>query len=351
MPISSTKRSLIAVAILMCLLIAGAMLALHRLHRQSQLPPISAIRFPAKAPPDTLSQLPPQAPMIGYADVKTLRNLPDSPLKVLLGLASSDPNADREYKAFVRDTGFDYTRDLDKVSMSYWPTSVAATPSGIEQNRALAIADGRFDHQKINAYALRSGKVVTRGAQSVYEIPGNPPVSFEFLSPTRMALASGRNAESLLPNSNSPASSAREPAMQALIDRVSGAPVFAVVRTEALPNTFYSSLSNSPQLAQFARSVKDLSLAGAPQGKELQVALDAECDSIKNAFEIATLLETSRMFGSMALEDPKMRTQMTKEQAEALAALIREAKITHDGVWVRINLAITAEMTRLLASR
>jgi hypothetical protein len=351
MPMSSTKRALIAVGIIVCLLVAGALLGLYRLRRQSQLPPFGGISFPAKAPPDILSQLPAQAPMIAYADVKTLRDLPDSPLKVLLGLASSDPNADREYKAFVRDTGFDYTRDLDKVSMSYWPMSVAARPGGIEQNRALAIADGRFDQQKIKAYALRSGKVVRRGAQSVYEIPGNPPVSFEFLSPTRIALASGRNSASLLPDSNSPASSAREPAMQALIDRVLGAPVFAVVRTDALPNTFYSSLSNSPQLAQFARSVKDLSLAGAPKGNELQVALDAECDSIKNAFEIATLLETSRMFGSMALADPKIRAQMTKEQAEALTALIREAKVTHEGVWVRINFAVTAEMMRLAASR
>jgi hypothetical protein len=323
---------------------------LYGLHRQSQLRPIGVISFVARTP-DILSQLPPQAPAVAYADVSALRNLPDSPLKAMLGLANSDPSADREYRNFVHDTGFDYTRDLDKVGIAYWPASLAAAPGGIEQNRALAIADGRFNPQKIKAYALRTGKVVTRGAQSVYEIPGNPPVSFKFLSPARIALASGRNAENLLPESDSPTSPAREPAMQALIRRVSGAPIFAVMRTDALPSTFYSSLSRSPQLAQFARSVKDLSLAGAPEGNELQVALDAQCDSIKSAFEIATLLETSRMFGTMALDDPKTRAQMTKEQAEVLAALLHEAKVTHDGVWVRINLGITVEMTRLAAAR
>lgn len=351
MPMSSTKRALMAVAILVCLLVAGVVLALYRLHRSSPLRPIGVISFVAKPTPDILSQLPAQAPLIAYADVTALRNLPDSPLKALLGLAQNDANADREYKAFVRDTGFDYTRDLDKVSISYWPSSLAAGTVGITQNRALAIADGRFDPPKIKAYALRSGKVVTRGPQSVYEIPGDPPVAFAFLSPTRIALASGRNAVGLLPESNSSAPSAREPVMEALIHRVSAAPLFAVLRTDALPNTFYSSLSNSPQLAQFARSVKDLSLASAPQGNAWDVAVDAECDSIRSAFEIATLLETSRMFGSMALNDPKTRAQMTKEQAEVLAALLREAKVTHEGVWVRVHFGITAEMMRLAASR
>jgi hypothetical protein len=350
MPISSTERALIATAIIACLLVAGAAIIFHRWHRPSQRRPVGVINFLAE-PPDILSQLPPEAPSVAYADLSVLRSLGNSWLKAALGLAEGDPNSDREYRDFVRDTGFDYARDLDKVAVAYWPVSLSAAPGGIAQNRALAIAEGRFDQQKIKTYALRSGKAARQGTQLIYEVPGDPPVAFEFLSATRIALASGRNAASLLPGSHSPASSARDPAMQALIHRVSGAPIFAVIRSDALPSSFYASLKNSAQLAELARAAKDVSLAGAPQGAEFQLALDAECDSLKSAFEISTLLETSRMFGSMALADPKMRGDLTKEQAEFLTMVLRDAKITHDGVWVRIDLSLTAQMMHLVAAR
>jgi len=350
MPLSSTKRALIAAIIIVCVLAAAAAIALHRFHRELQLRPVAVFNFPTKTP-DILTLLPANAPAIAYADVTALRNLPDLPVNAALGLAQSDPHADREYRAFVRDTGFDYTRDLDKVAVAYWPENVSATRGGIEQNRALSIADGRFNQQKITSYALRTGKAVKRNAQSMYLVPGNPPVAFEFLSSSRIALASGPNADVLLPGSNKSVSSARDPAMQELVHRVSGAPIFAVVRTDAIPSSFYSGLKNQAQLAEIVRSVKDVSLAGAPLGNDLQIALDAECDSTRSALGLTVLLETSRMLGSMALTDPKIRNDLTKEQAEFLATVLREAKVTHDGAWVRINFSVTPQMMQLATSR
>jgi hypothetical protein len=333
-PLSSTKRALIAVAVMICL--AGACLAVY-IHRQRRpLPGASA--GPA---PDILTEVPPDAPVIAYIDVAALRGLQNSPLTALLGLASPGPQADRDYKDFVQSTGFDYTHDLDKAVIAFWPQSFNAPADVLGENRALTIAEGRFDNQKIEAYALRTGKMATRGTRTIYEVPGIPPVSFEFLSPVRMALASGKNSEVLLDPVHSPE---RNPAMQARIERVAGASIFAVARTDNLPPSFYAGFKNSPQLERLARSVKSLALSGKPDGERIRTTLDAECNTMKDALELATLLDTFRMVGAMALADPKTRRQLTREQAAFLDALVNKVKVSHQEHWVRLNLDITPAM-------
>ncbi len=333
MPVSSTKRAWIVVAVLIVLAAAGAGAYLYRMHRPLAGPS-------AGPPPDIMSQLPPGAPVIAYIDVAALRKLQGSPLAAMLGLAGADPKEDRDYEQFVRDTGFDYTRDLDKVGIAIWPTSLLTPNGGIGENQVMTVADGRFDPDKIKAYALRTGKFVTRGTQSFYAIPGNPPMSFEILSASRIALTSGENMNILAPVSNA----ASNAAMQARIHRVAGAPIFAVARTDTLPKNFYDNFRNAPQLETLARSVRGLTLAGQPQGDRIDLALDAECDSFTHAAAIATLLDTFRMFGTVALSDPRTRRQMTKGQAAFLAALASKVKVTHQDRWVRLTLAVTPEM-------
>jgi len=308
----------------------------------STLPGVPA----AGPPPDILSQLPADAPVIVYIDAGNLRTLQNSPLAAALGLASPGPQADRDYANFVRDTGFDYTRDLDHAAIAVWPAGVGTPDNVLGEDRVLDIADGRFDQPKIKAYALRTGKEIAGGPQPAYEVPGNPPVSLTFLSPTRIALASGRNSTELLarvsPHASSSAS--RGPAMQSRIQRVAGAPMFAVARADRLPQSIYAPLHNSPQLEQIARSVQAITLAGQPDRDNLKVTLDAECDSLKNAVQLAFLLETGKMAGSMALSDPRTRRQMTHEQYAFLEALINHATINHQNKVVRITLEITPEM-------
>ena len=333
MPTSTTKRALIAIAVVVCVAAAGAGIYLYRLHR-----PLAGSS--AGTAPDILSQLPAGAPAIAYIDVAALRKLQGSQLAAMLGLAGADPHEEREYADFVRDTGFDYARDLDKVAVAIWPTSVPAPSGAPGESRIMAIADGRFDRDKIKAYALRSGEVVTQGAGSFYEVPGNPPVSFAFLSPTRIVLT---NAKGLSILTTMPGASEQN-AMRERIERVAGAPIFAVARTDTLPNSFYANFRNAPQFENLARSVQGLTLAGQPDGDEIHVAVDAECDSMKNALELSTLLDGLRMFGSMALSDPKTRGQMTKQQAALLMALASRVKVTNQNKWVRLTLDITPDM-------
>jgi len=333
MPLSSTKRALLAIAVIVAIGSVGLGVYIYRQHQP--LP-----RTSGGSAPDLLAQLPADAPVICYIDVAALRGLQNSPLAAVLGLTSPGPQADREYAEFVRETGFDYTRDLDKAAIAAWPQSLL-TPGSMGENRILAIADGRFNEQKIKAYALRTGRVVAHGAHQVYEVPGNPPLSFEFLSPTRIVLASGKDASDLL---TATGATARDPGIQSRIARVAGAPIFAVARTDRLPATFHSNFGDSTQLERLARSVRGLTLAGQPDGVKFKIALDAECDSMTNALQLATLLDILRMASSVTLSDPKTRQQMSREQAAFLRAVVSQVKVAHQDKWVRLTLDVTPEM-------
>ncbi len=333
MSISSTKRAWIVVAVLVAIFAAGSGVYLYRLRRP--LPAASA-----GTEPDLMSQLPPGAPVVGYIDVTALRKLQGSALAAMLGLAGADPKEDRDYQDFVRDTGFDYTRDLDKIVIAIWPIRMPTPRGGIGENQAITIAEGRFDHDKIKAYALRTGKAGMWMTRSFYTVPGDPPVSFSFLSPTRIELTDTPTMPFV-----APAADAKEiDAMKARINRVAGAPIFAVAQTDTLPSSFYDNFKNSPQLEALARSIKGLTFAGQPQGDRIDLELDAECDSLTHAAEIATLLDGFRMFGAVALSDTKTRRQMTAEQAAFLVALASQVKVTHQDRWVRLTLGVTPEM-------
>ena len=70
---------------------------------------------------------------------------------------------DKEYAQFVRATGFEYTRDLDRVVLALIPKSPA--------NQTVALAEGRFDQQKITGFALLTGKLEHQDGAEVYVLP------------------------------------------------------------------------------------------------------------------------------------------------------------------------------------
>jgi hypothetical protein len=347
-PLSSAKRAwIVIVVVLLCLIGAGMA---YYLWQARPLPPIvtTVPGVPAAGPPPgILSQLPADAPVVAYIDAATLRTLQNSPLAAALGLATPGPQADRDYANFVRDTGFDYTRDLDHAAIAVWPASFGSSPKDINANHALVIADGRFEQQKIIEYSSKGRAIVTTGSDSpasVRTISGDPTISYEFLSPTRIALASGDDMVRKLADISLKRYGTRDQAMQLRIQRVAGAPMFAVARTDRLPQNIYAPLHNSPQLEQIARSVQGITLAGQPDRNNLRITIDAECDSMKNAVQLAFLLETGKMAGSIALSDPSTRRQLTKEQFTFVEALLNRATINHQNKVVRITLAITPDM-------
>jgi hypothetical protein len=85
-------------------------------------------------------------------------------------------------------------------------------------------------------------------------------------------------------------------------------------------------------------------LAGQPDGVKFKIALDAECDSMTNALQLATLLDILRMASSVTLSDPKTRQQMSREQAAFLRAVVSQVKVAHQDKWVRLTLDVTPGM-------
>jgi hypothetical protein len=335
-PSSRAKKILIAVILIVVLAGIGGGIYLYRVSR-----PLAGPVPVAGSAPDVFSLIPTEAPVAAYLDARALRTTQNSSLEAIGQLVLPTPQQDPDYTEFVRNTGFDYSRDLDHAAIAMWPSDLSAQANASGDNRTLAIADGRFDQQRIKAYALRTGHVVTTGKQAVYEVPGKPPVSFEFLSATRVVMASGKNATDLLAP---PPSTPRDAAMQARIDRVAGAPLFAVARTDQLPDSIYAAFNNSPQLLNYARSIQALTLAGQPHGNNLDLTLDGECKSMADAIQIATLLNGLKIFGAVALNDPKERGQMTKEQAAFLSTLLAKVKVSPQDKWVRLSIELTPAM-------
>ncbi len=304
----------------------------------------------AGPPPDILSQLPADAPVVAYIDAANLRTLQNSPLAAALGLASPGPQADRDYANFVRDTGFDYTRDLDHAAIAVLARQFRHSPDNVDgEDRVLAIADGRFDQQKIKAYAAATGNEMQldRTRPLVTTSPEIRPSRMTFLSPTRIALASGDRDELLAHVAAIASDTLRHRATPPCNLAFNASLARRCLRSRArdrLPQSIYAPLHNSPQLEQIARSVQAVTLAGQPDRDNLKITIDAECDSLKNAVQLAFLLETGKMAGSMALSDPRTRRQMTQEQYVFLQALLNHATINHQNKVVRITLQITPDM-------
>ncbi|HET6198973.1 MAG: hypothetical protein ACHQJX_13540 [Candidatus Acidiferrales bacterium] len=283
---------------------------------------------------DLVHQLPAGASAVVFADVAALRAAPIG--RELSGLAPTSAQ-DPEYTTFVRSTGFDYSRDLDRVALALWPKDSPTT--------IVAIAQGKFNEAKIERYAVRNGgRIVEHGQWKIYEVPeANPTriVRFVFLSSTEIILADGPGISAMLDAAHERLDSQ----MSQRIARVAGAPIYAVARTPDLAKDIGVDETHSAQLAHLLQSVHNITLAGLPAGQNLKVAATAECDSTLDAFQLSTAFEGLVWMGRAAMADPKTRQQIGP-QWPTLDALLKAADISHDDHFVRLHLQITPQILR-----
>jgi hypothetical protein len=138
-------------------LLLGA--ALYLLLRRS---PAGAAELAAHLPPG-------EAPLI-YADVRALRYS-----GLLDRLAGNPALEEPDYRRFVLATGFDYRRDLDGVLITWRGSTLAF------------LLAGRFDAEKLRAYAVASGGSC---AGALCSLPASAPGRYlSFTSPRRGVLA------------------------------------------------------------------------------------------------------------------------------------------------------------------
>jgi hypothetical protein len=331
---SSGKRALIVVAILFLILAGVAFYFIHGFGKNPVLAP--------GAPPDLLSLAPKDAPFIIYADVDAIKNSP----AFAKGSVLFNPEAAQDpiYKDWVSETGFDYSRDLDRFVLAIWPNENTSSTVLVERIRLIAIADGRFDHAKIDSYARFIGRASNNGGPVIYETPSaayGSGTSFTFLGPGRIAIAQAIGLDPVL---NPPKGSELDTDMRERIAHVAGADFFAVARTDDLPKAIGAHELQSGQLNRLLKSVRHITLSGRPDANNFAVAAEADCDSLSNALQLATLLDTLRWFGRAALAGPQAHEQMHASDIALLDALLRLTTVSHESNQVRLRLELTPEI-------
>jgi hypothetical protein len=299
---------------------------------------------------EMLSQVPAGAPTLVYIDLAAIRassfyqSRPDhSPLTV----------PDSEYAKFVQATGFDFEKDLDRVVIAAWPQSAAQ-----EQKKTIAVAEGRFDRQKIHDYSMKNGKLDRQQGHDVFLFPAREPAgagstkspteprwnSLVFLDDHRIAMMDGSNiAPVFAPH---PADTAADPVRERAA-RVDGAAVFLISRVPAIPDNFAPGGMQSATFAGLVRSVQWVTLAARPEGNNLRVSLEGECQTEADARQLQSALETLRMFGRAALEGPKTRQSMDPATFGVLETLLKTADITAAAERVRVLVEVTPDILKL----
>jgi hypothetical protein len=307
-------------------------------------------RFTAAAalPPDLLALVPGDASMIAFADMAVLR---DDPLvQRLVAMAQSSAPA-KEYADFVAGTGFEYQRDLDRVviisrlapapsaapSASQQPAAQTPAPQGRAQT--FVLAEGRFDQQKIEQYALRHGSRQESRDRAIYSTPATTPgktTTFTFLSPGRVALTDSGDLSAMLDgNSRVPL----DAAMQQRVSRVSGSPVFAVAKPSAI-----GPANSAAEMATPLQSLRWLSLAARPEGERILLSAEGECENPQQASQLAAMLELLRGVLRGAMSDPKGRGGMPAETAESVTRLFEAAQISTEAERVRLLVSVDPAM-------
>ncbi len=298
----------------------------------------------ASPAPELLSALPAGAPTLVYLDLAAVRassfyqHRPDKgPIAI--------PNQD--YADFVRSTGFDFEKDLDRVVIASWPAS------GKEQRKNVAIADGRFDRAKIRDYATRKGKLDHQQGRDVFLFSMGDRTGMDsvtFLDDHRIAIVGGPSIAPLFTGqSDVPAAdSARERAAH-----LDGAAAFMITRVPPIPDNPGAGGAQGTQYTQMmslARSVQWITLAARPEGDNLRISLEGECDNSTGALQLKSALELLRMFGRAGLESPKTRQSMDPAALATLQTLLSTAEVTQSAERVRILVELTPDIFKLGAT-
>jgi hypothetical protein len=268
-----------------------------------------------------LSAMPPDASAVLFADLAELRG---TPFAAAFYNWIPKNQADPEYAQFLRETGFDYERDLDRVAIAVIKTEKASN--------LFAVAEGRFDRRKIEAYASKSGSRETRGGREILTVPLSDSarkISFAFLSKEEVALTDAGELTAFfapLPNTTD----ARE--WRERFTREAGSPVFAVIRQDAAAGSALASRQpggfQSPQLSALLDQLQWITLAGKPQDNALRIVAEGECTSEQAARQLADLLNGVLVLAQAGLSSPKTRRQLDPRIRDAYLELIKGADVS-----------------------
>lgn len=224
-----------------------------------------------------------------FADLSALRSA-----GMLDLLAGSTPAGDAEYKRFVRETQFDYTKDLDAVAG-------AAT-----SEQTLLVARGHFDWEKLRQYATAHGGNCRK---DVCRLPSSTPgrwTSFLPIQPDVLAIglsADETAAEQVRPDH--PLASEPIPSTQPIWMKMAHSVLQKPLSLPAALRIFAVSLQSADPVI--------LSIGRAPEHTQaiFEVQLDAQCAN-------AGMAEATR--NQLEIQTKMLNLELTREHVQPNAA-------------------------------
>ena len=268
-----------------------------------------------------LSAMPSDASAVIFADFTELRH---APFAAEFYNWIPKNQADAEYAQFLRETGFDYERDLDRVAISLIKAE--------KDSKLFAVAEGRFDRSKVEAYAARAGTREKRGGRDIFSVPSGDPghkISFVFLSKNEIALSDAADiAPFLAPVSDN----ADRRSWRVRFARVAGSPVFAVIRQDSEAGSALASRTpggfQSPQLATLLNQLQWITLAGKPQEGSMRIVAEGECGDEQTSRQLSDLLNGILALAQAGLNGPQTRRGLDPRIRDAYLEMIKGAEVS-----------------------
>jgi hypothetical protein len=295
-----------------------------------------------------LALIPADTNSVVYADIAQLRTAPF--FSTLGDWVPQAQQVDADYAKFLTDTGFDYSRDLDRVAV--------ATIKRGQTAEFFMVGDGRFDRKKINAYVSQFGTHDKKDGREIFTAPlkgSTRKLSFVFLHQNRIALTDDPDITSLLRN---PVRGTDANQWRERFDRLGGSPAFAVFRQDANVGSEIAAHTQNAAQAQQIASLLDqlqwLTFAAVPEQDRLRIVAEGECPNDATAHDLADVLNGIRLFAQVGLNGPDVRHRLDAQTREAYMSLVHGADITRvdrgETKSVRLVLEITPEVLKAARS-
>ncbi len=283
--------------------------------------------------------VPADAQAVLYFDAAALRQ---SALWGELAVRLPSPKQDREYEEFVKATGFDYTRDLDRGLC----IQRGANP------RMLVAAEGRFDRDRVLRYWRQRGRAEKQAGQDVYiltSLPGTPPMAAAFANSAggapRILLGEGGDlSDALAMNAFPPASGNGRQAWRDRLARAAGARIFVVARVDALRKVLPLAGVRVDGAGDILKKLDWLILTASFEPDSLRIGLEGEATGIAAALQISALLEGLRMMGRGSLHDPDTAKQTHPLERALLTAILDSGRISLDGRHVQVRFQLPRDL-------
>jgi hypothetical protein len=280
--------------------------------------------------PELFSAAPRDAASLFYLDLVELRR---SPLVAQLLALVPAPREDPEYRDFVNATGFDYSRDLDRI--------IVALRSPGPDASVTAVAEGRFNQEKISAYALRFGRSAKQHGWEVYVVPAGrsgQTVSFAFTASNRIVLTNS-SVLAVEPSRQSPGGLPLD--QRELLLRAAGAAIIAVAKIDSAQENFSFFGFRSRELAKLLRNFRSITLAARPDRKLLKVSVEGVCAAPADAHKVGQDMEGLRLLGRVLLADPQTSRRLSPQFLALAEWIVREGEILVTDNRVQLRFEVT----------